>query len=98
MIKSESMQSMNNRSTVTYNVTYDKDSANTYKLVENEDLEICRTDQHGQCSKPDDALNMEGRQVIITIEDVDESGNVVKSVQETIYLTIDSSYELKTQL
>lgn len=66
MIESESRQSKKSRSAATYNIVYDSDAPGDHKFMVMEEHEDAPTSE-------------QFRPIIITIEDVDESGNVVRS-------------------
>ncbi|XP_066155307.1 histone H4 transcription factor-like [Euwallacea fornicatus] len=77
MIRSESMPATKHPSAVTYHVSCDKDTGGEYKL----------TIQQGDSKKIIDVKpaklgkKTNGPDIIITIEDLDESGNVVKTTE-----------------
>lgn len=86
MIKSESMKPTKNPSAVTYNVCYDKNEENAYKLtvLQNDELQI-----------DDDQMKreVENHNIIISIEDLDETGNVIQRQEidsSEIYLVAPS--------
>lgn len=84
VIRSESMPTRKNPSAVTYQVNYDKDSAGEYNLTilegQNEGIEFepvkLYCPESGKLFEDED-----GRPIIITIEDIDEMGNILKTTE-----------------
>lgn len=76
MIKSESMKPVKNPSAVTYNVTYDKNEANGYKLtISQENYQSYNNETPGGKDLKEE---IENKEIIISIEDLDDKGNVIK--------------------
>lgn len=84
VIRSESMPTAKNPSAVTYQVSYDKDSGGEYNLTvlegQNEGIDIepvrLYCPESGKLFESGD-----GRPIIITIDDIDEKGNILKTTE-----------------
>ncbi|CAG9769088.1 unnamed protein product [Ceutorhynchus assimilis] len=82
MIRSESTQTTINPSTVTYNVIYDKDDKYKLTILQQPDNPETENPYNPETENPDDPENednTEDRAIIITLEEVDESGNIIES-------------------
>uniref|UniRef100_A0AAR5P4M6 C2H2-type domain-containing protein n=1 Tax=Dendroctonus ponderosae TaxID=77166 RepID=A0AAR5P4M6_DENPD len=79
MIESESRQSKKSRSAATYNIVYDNDAPGDHKFIVMEEHGV--EPRSALVSDEDEPASEQTRSIIITIEDVDESGNVVRSTE-----------------